>query len=1019
MKPPCRLALSCAGMVFCCGAALAQSPADAAGQAVADETIVYETAAGAIDETEVESSVPAEAVGDRVVDEIVITGSRIRRDAYSDSLPLTVITNEQALLAGLDNVSEILQSSALASGVQVDNSFSGFVVSGGPGASTFGLRNLDAGRTLILLNGRRFTPAGTRGQVASVDLSSIPFIAVQRIEVLKDGASSVYGADAVAGVVNIITRRRFDDFVVEADWQDDADYGAVSMIWGRTFDRGYIDIALEASRCGPVTRGEREFATCDERPLTNGGVHPSLFAPTRGKCFGAVNAFVDVYNLDSAPISLVPDRQGKLFGTDLPWRTSTYDADDNRVVEQNMRDDRNWSTAHLLPQRALTQVYSDGLLDIDLGAALGAASATYEFYFSRREDEHNSGYSQFFPFVHPDNPTNPFGPLGGIAQPVVMSYELLDPVSSVENDVTALNLGLEGDRGDFSWDFDVGYSYSRAGWNYDAWLKDKVARSLSSEVGPDGALRCVLDPLQIYLGASFEDPVLARILSEGADPGCVPMDLFTPRALRGGVDRAAIDYISERQFLETDYDLLTAAFHLEGRLFDLPAGEARGVLGLEWRSREIDDRPSAASSLDNQWGFTGAGRTRGDDRVGEVYGEIEFPLLAGRPWAEELTLNTSYRWTDYSSYGDDTTWRALLNYSPNTTFRLRASLGTSFRAPALYELFLANETGFVNARFDPCNNFRDPSSDIDTGSERYQNCASLEERGILPPGYSATQSINSITGGNLDLKAETSRSKTLGLVVTPDLADWLPALGVDINLAVDYYDIDLSNSISQLGVGAVLSRCYNSPGFSAPECALIGHRNENGQLSSVNAPFVNAAAEPSRGSGVSLRTDREFGFGDLSVDLLETRVLNYEYGLTGASAPMEYVGRHARPKWRGEADIRLDWRDFTFTWAMDYVGPTDELPVYTLADDVSVTNIHRADNRLYHTLSTRYTDSNGRYVWIVGLLNALDENPPVVGWSGFSPSLSAPVNYNIPIGAGYEYLGRRLFTSLSISFSGP
>ncbi len=1002
------MTIPCACLALICGAAFAQPPADDSG----DDQNVEETAA--------QSSILGGAIGEPVVDEIVITGSRIRRDAYSDSLPLTVINNEQALLAGLDNVSDILQGSALASGVQVDNSFSGFVVSGGPGASTFGLRNLDAGRTLVLLNGRRFTAAGTRGQVASVDLSSIPFIAVQRIEVLKDGASSVYGADAVAGVVNIITRRRFDDFVVEVDWQDDADYGAVSMIWGRTFDRGYIDFALETSKFGPVTRSEREFAHCDERPLTNGEIHPSLFAPTQGRCFGSVHAFVDVYGLQGTPISMVPDPYGNLFDRGLPWRTATYAPDGSRIVEPNLRDDRNWTTEDLLPQRELVQVYSDGLLDLDLGDALGAASATYEFYFSRREDEFNGGYGQFFPFVHPNNPTNPFGVLGGIAQPVIMSYDLRDPVSHADNDVTALNLGLEGDRGDFSWDLDVGYSWSRGGWNYDAWLKDKVARSLSSAVAPDGSLQCAFDPLQIYFASNFEDAVLNRILAEGADPGCVPMNLFSTRALRGGVDPQAIDYISERQFLETDYDLLTAAFNLEGRLFDMPAGEARGVLGLEWRSREIDDRPPLASALDNQWGFTGAGRTQGDDRVSEAYGEVEFPLLAGRPMAEELTLNTSYRWTDYSSYGDDTTWRALLNYAPNTTFRLRTSLGTSFRAPALYELFLANQTGFASARIDPCNNFRDPSSDIDTGSERYRNCASLEEQGILPPGYSATASVNVITGGNLDLKAETSKSKTVGLVVTPDLADLLPALGVDMSLAVDYYDIDLNNSIQNLGAGTVLSRCYNSAGFSAPECALVGERNpENGQLSFVNSSYVNVALEGSRGFDVSLRTDREFGFGDLSVDILATRVLNYEYGLTGGSDPFEFVGHHAYPKWRGEADIRFDWRDFTFTWAMDYVGSTDEEPVYSLPDNEFVTNVHRADNILYHTLSTRYTDPNGRFVWVLGLLNVLDENPPAVGWSGFSPSVSAPVSYNIPIGAGYEYLGRRLFASFSYSFTGP
>ena len=600
----------------------------------------------AVEEASVQSSILADAIGEQVVDEIVITGSRIRRDAYSDSLPLTVITNEQALLSGLDNVSEILQGSALASGVQIDNTFTGFVVSGGPGASTFGLRNLDAGRTLVLLNGRRFTAAGTRGQVSSVDLSAIPFIAVQRIEVLKDGASSVYGADAVAGVVNIITRRRFDDFIVEVDWQDDADYGAVSMLWGQTFDRGYVDFALETSKFGPVKRFEREFSTCSERQLTNGELHPSLFAPTNGRCFGPLNGYADVYGLANSSILMIPDGSSNLFGLGIPWRQATVAPDGGRFVETGLRDDRNWKTEDLLPQRELVQIYSDGLLDLDLGEALGAASATYEFYFSRRQDVITSGHRQLFPFVHPNNPTNPFGPLGAFARPTVMSYEMLDPSDYVENDVTALNLGLDGDRGDFSWDVNIGYSWSRGGWSYDTWLKDKVARSMSSGYGPDGSLQCVMDPFQIYFasGSGFEEAVLNRILDEGPDPSCAPLDLFSAKALRGGVDPAAADYISEIQQLETDYNLLAATFNLEGRLFDMPGGDARGVLGLEWRRRELDDRPPLASINDNQWGFTGAGRTQGDDRVAEVYGEIELPLLGGRPWVEELTLNTSWRW---------------------------------------------------------------------------------------------------------------------------------------------------------------------------------------------------------------------------------------------------------------------------------------------------------------------------------------------------------------------------------------
>ena len=1009
MKTVARLATVIVGMTLLNGSALAQQPTAKAGD---DQ---------AVEETAVQSSILGAAVDEPVIDEIVITGSRIRRDAYSDSLPLTVITNEQALLSGLDNVSEILQGSALASGVQIDNAFTGFVVSGGPGVSTFGLRNLDAGRTLMLVNGRRFTAAGTRGQVSNVDLGAIPFIAVQRIEVLKDGASSVYGADAVAGVINIITRRRFDDFIVEADWQDDLDYGAASMLWGRTFDRGYIDFAVETSRRGPVKRFEREFSACNERQLTDGGLHPSLFAPTQGRCFGSINAYANVYGLAPTPVFMVPDSGSNFAGLGIPWRQATVAADGSRFVETGFRDDRNWTTEDLIPQRELIQVYSDGLLDLDLGDTLGAASATYEFYFSRREDVITGGHRQLFPYVHPNNPTYPFGPLGAFARPTVMSYDMLDPSVYVENDVTAFNLGLDGDRGDFSWDLNVGYSWSRAGLSYDTWLKDKVARSLSSAAAPDGSLRCVMDPFQIFYasGAGFEQAVLNRVLAEGPDPSCVPLDLFNSRAIRGGVDPRAADYISEIQHLETDYDLYTVAFHLEGRLFDMPSGEARGVIGLEWRGRELDDRPSPASVTDNQWGFTGAGNTRGDDRVSEVYGEVELPLLGGWPWVEELTLNTSYRWTDYSSYGDDTTWRGLLNYAPNTTFRLRASLGTSFRAPALYELFLANQTGFVSASIDPCNNFRDPTSDIDTGTELFRNCARLEDQGIIPPGFSATSSVNVITGGNPDLKAETSRSKTVGLVVTPDLADLLPALGVDMSLAVDYYDIDLKNSISRLGAGTVLFRCFNSANFSAPECVLIGDRARNGELGFVNSSFVNAALEASRGFDVSLRANREFSFGDLSVDLLATRVLGFEYSLTGDTDPFQYVGHHAYSKWRGEANVRFDWRDYTFTWAMNYIGSTEEEPVYELLDNPQVTNLHKADGILYHTLSARYTDPNGRYVLVAGIINLLDDEPPRLGWNSWSPSVTANFQYNIPIGAGYDYLGRRVFASVSYSFTGP
>ena len=500
------------------------------------------------------------------------------------------------------------------------------------------------------------------------------------------------------------------------------------------------------------------------------------------------------------------------------------------------------------------------------------------------------------------------------------------------------------------------------------------------------------------------------------DPACVPLDLISGDALRGDVAADAANYISERQYLKTDYDLLSAGFNLEGGLFDLPAGQVRGVFGMEWRSRELDDRPSRASVEDNQWGFSGAGRTMGDDTVSELYGELELPLVAGQELAEEFTLNASYRYTDYSSYGSDSTWRALINYAPTTLLRMRAAVGTSFRAPALYELFLANQTGFVASRADPCNSFRDPARDLDPGSNLYQNCQSLEDQGIIPPDYAATTSLLLISGGNLGLEAETSDSKTLGLVITPDLAARFPRVGLDLSFAVDYYEIDLANSISRLGAGTILSRCYSSLGFSAQECTLVGDRRSDGQISSVNSSFVNVAVEGSKGYDVTIRAEREYAVGNLSVDVLLARVKGYEYGLTGADST-DYIGRHAYPRWRGEADIRFDWRDFTFTWSIDYVGSTDEEPIYKLRSNPRFTNVTNANRRFFHTTSVRYSDPNGRYILVFGVRNLFDKEPPVVGWGPFSPAVTGSVGYNTPLGAGYDLLGRRMFASFSYSFA--
>lgn len=215
-----------AALLACTATAMAFAPAAWAQQQDDEEDITVAVAA-----EEEEPTV-------RVVDTITVTGSRIRRDEYTSTSPITVITTERTQLAGLLTTEEILQKTPIASGQQINDTFSGFVTDGGVGANQISLRGLGAQRTLVLVNGKRWTPSGIQGRTNNVDLSAIPSSIIGRIEILKDGASSIYGADAVAGVVNVITREALDGIQVNAQTQLTQDGGAERYVIRRVLGQG-------------------------------------------------------------------------------------------------------------------------------------------------------------------------------------------------------------------------------------------------------------------------------------------------------------------------------------------------------------------------------------------------------------------------------------------------------------------------------------------------------------------------------------------------------------------------------------------------------------------------------------------------------------------------------------------------------------------------------------------------------------------------------------------------------------
>jgi iron complex outermembrane recepter protein len=275
------------------------------------------------------------------------------------------------------------------------------------------------------------------------------------------------------------------------------------------------------------------------------------------------------------------------------------------------------------------------------------------------------------------------------------------------------------------------------------------------------------------------------------------------------------------------------------------------VVGFEYRKSRINDVPSDDSIRNNLHGFSSAPITRGSDNVWEAFTELEFPILKNVPFAEELTFNVSGRYTDYKSYGSDTTYKIGGIYSPTRWMSLRGSYGTSYRAPALFEQFLGSTTGFLANTTDPCNNLFDV-----TNPTIIANCTADG----LPPNFINNNSVTVIQRGGAEagLEAETSKNLTFGGVFQPTLG---PAFG-NLSLAVDYFRVEVNNGVSQLGAGTIARGCYNG---TRPEyCQFVSRAPFTGPGTgalTVTQTYINVATDIVKGIDFVLRYDRELGPG--------------------------------------------------------------------------------------------------------------------------------------------------------------
>jgi outer membrane receptor protein involved in Fe transport len=968
---------------------------------------------------------------------IVVTGSRIRRpDNYKTPDPVQVITREETTQAGFNSTADVLQSTSVTNGTaQINNSFGGFVTAGGPGANTLSLRGFGATRTLILLNGRRVAPAGSRGSVGSADLNVLPSAMIDHIEVLNGGASSIYGSDAVAGVVNIITRDKVKGLQLEAQLNA-PDNGAglaqrYSVVFGYNTDRLRLSGSLEYYDRGAMKVGDVDWTQCQisyrklnasSAPGTGDFIDPKTGQP---KCYptgstgesGVTINTIGVPNFAGSIVDLaagIPTGYGTLptsagFGS-APTTTTIGGPANNQQVCNRFRPDS--TAAGALPgwecvgggalSLGIRDTFSPALLNNDLisparvytgffqGAydtgVLGDAQVYAELLLNRRESSQTQSrqFTIDYPWKSPLVPAS-----------LTFPVRFLPPQAS--NPGVDVGVRVFADYGNYGNRQKVDFIKATGGlrgslpadWRYDLTFSKSWSDSdYTSDLILTNRLNQSLDVVASGSGFACRD----------TSNGCIAAPALTPAVVGGQFPADWFNWVTQPVTGHTAYRESTVSLDLDGKVFDLPGGPAQVALGFEYRKSSIDDTPALDSQNGNLYNFTSSSITRGSDSVWEVYGEAELPLVRDTPGIEDLTFTVSGRYTHYKSYGGQWTYKFGGRYAPITWLAFRGSYGTSYRAPALFEQYLGATSGFQSSAGDPCNNLTSASNPV-----RVANCAS---EGI-GTGFSATSSIAVLQKGGAasGLKAETSKNWTIGAVIEPSLG----AFG-DLSFSADYFNILVSNGVSQLGYSTILQQCYDDPDFRAESiCSYVTRNSAAPYNLTVVTGYVNISTAKVSGYDFTMRYAVPVGPGKLTINADLTKFEN-RFNQTLPTDPVtNLIGTLNNPRWTGTLDVRYKINRWDFRWGLDWIQGTNSSASYLgLSQATRDTYVFEAPDYYLHSASVRYRGDH--YGITVGVRNLFDREPPQIS-SGAYNRIG-----NSPLYSGYDFAGRTFFVNLSAAF---
>lgn len=839
------------------------------------------------------------------LDRIMVTGSRIRQVDVETAAPVETISREDIEKQGFKSVADILQNITSAGTPTLSRST---VLAGGEsaGGSYIDLRNLTPNRTLVLINGRRLG-IDTSGLQ---DVSTIPASAIERVEVLKDGASSTYGSDAIAGVINLITRSNFDGAQANAYYgqygQGDGETQTFDMVLGISGDRGSLTITAEHHEERGVWARDRWFSS---HGFTDR--HPDLGWTTVGQWGSLQYRGPDCDAPSGRNCSYSLDRGADPFDIDNfhPQDTTPITGDVSNTVQQ----------MHLIYPLERTSVFVDGRYQLG-----DKVQFTTQIAFNDRSSSRTvAGYpmqsAAFGVPMSADSYYNPLGSHHGHATPQAVHWTRrgweFPRVSTSELTNYRFFAGLDGsfDIGDRWFDWDAGYLFSQ----------NKLAQSGTGDFHLANVANAV--------GPSFLDPVSGKVVCGTPDAiiaGCVPFNPFIPfgREGNGGLtgNRELMDYL----FPETHDTGLTKTnnyfANLSGKLLTLPAGDLLFAAGVERRKEEGGYTPDALTQSGGTSGNAG-GPTYGSYSVNEAYLELQVPILANLPGARLLELTVASRYSDFDTFGDTNNGKFGLKWKPIDSLLVRGTWAEGFRAPTISDLYATGSQTFTTGYHDPCDTVFGASATSSTVRARCaQDIANADTYRQLRAGFVPTTTFSDqtpvpfVAGSNPNLLPETSTSKTLGVV-------WSPGSIEGLGLALDWWKIRIDSSIVADSPNQILTDCYVEG--VASRCAMFERDPVLGIVNRLEFGNRNAGFLETEGFDLDvnyrLKTDRHGSFGaSWLTTYVGHGVFRSSNDSTLAPTPTNGIGGNFRI--RSNLNLSWDLDDFGVTWSSRYYHGTKE-----------------------------------------------------------------------------------------------